>query len=126
MAGRTSDGKLATAISSMVVQVLRQYTGRGPTKSRTYLHDDLIVVVLQGTFTPAERSLVADGKGDLVLTNRRAFQGIMRADLIAGIEELTARTVIAFLCDDSLNPDVKVKSFLLAPLPAESTLEQQR
>lgn len=126
MAGRTSDAKLATAISSMVVHVLRQYTGRGPAKSRTYLHDDLIVVVLQGTFTPAERSLVADGKGDLVLTNRRAFQGIMRADLIAGIEELTARTVIAFLCDDSLNPDVKVKSFLLAPLPDESSLEQQR
>jgi uncharacterized protein YbcI len=114
-AERTSDGQLATAIASMVVQVLRQYTGRGPTKSRTYLNDELISVVLQGTLTRAERALVADGKSDLVLSNRRAFQGIMRADLVAGIELLTGRTVIAFLSDNSIDPDVKVKSFLLAP-----------
>ena len=106
---------IATAIASMVVQVLRHYTGRGPTKSRTYFNEDLIVVVLRGTFTPAERSLVADGKGDLVLASRRAFQSIMRADLIAGIESLTGRTVVAFLSDNSIDPDEKVKSFLLAP-----------
>ena len=115
MADRTSGGKLATAISSMVVQVLRQYTGRGPTRSRTYLNGELISVVLQGTLSQAERALVADGKSDLVLSNRRAFQSIMRADLIAGIEELTGRTVIAFLSDNSIDPDVKVKSFVLAP-----------
>jgi uncharacterized protein YbcI len=115
VADRFSDGQLATAIASMVVQVLRQYTGRGPTKSRTYVNEDLIVVVLQGTFTPAERSLVADGKGDVVLTSRRALHNIMRADLIAGIEELTGRTVFAFLSDNSIEPDVKVKSFLLTP-----------
>jgi uncharacterized protein YbcI len=114
-AARTTDGQLATAIASMVVQVLRQYTGRGPTRSRTYLNDELISVVLQGTLTRAERTLVADGKSDLVLSNRRAFQSIMRADLIAGIEELTGRTVIAFLSDNSIDPDVKVKSFVLAP-----------
>jgi uncharacterized protein YbcI len=115
MAHRISEGQLATAIASMVVQVLRQYTGRGPTKSRTYFNEDLIVVVLQGTFTPAERSLVANGKGDVVLSGRRALQDIMRGDLIAGIEDLTGRTVLAFLSDNSIEPDVKVKSFLLAP-----------
>ena len=114
-AARTSNGQLATAIASMVVQVLREYTGRGPTRSRTYINDELISVVLQGTLTRAESVLVADGMSDLVLSNRRAFQSIMRADLIAGIEELTGRTVIAFLSDNSIDPDVKVKSFLLAP-----------
>ena len=116
MADRTSGGKLATAISSMVVQVLRQYTGRGPTKSRTHLRDELISVVLGGTLTQAERALIADGYSDLVLSNRTAFQGIMRADLIAGVEDLTSRTVIALLSDDSLEPDVKLESFVLAPV----------
>ena len=114
-AARTSDGQLATAIASMVVQVLRQYTGRGPTRSRTYLNGELISVVLQGTLSQAERALVADGKSDLVLSNRRAFQSIMRADLIAGIEELTGRTVVAFLGSNSIDPDIDVESFLLAP-----------
>ena len=121
MADRTSGGKLATAISSMVVQVLRQYTGRGPTKSRTYLHDELISVVLGGTLTQAERAFIAAGNSDLVLSNRRAFQGIMRADLIAGVEDLTSRTVIALLSDDSVEPDVKLESFVLAPAATRPT-----
>ena len=121
MADRTSGGKLATAISSVVVQVLRQYTGRGPTKSRTYLNDELISVVLGGTLTQAERALIADGNSDLVLSNRTAFQGIMSADLIAGVEELTSRTVIALLSDDSLEPDVKLESFVLAPIATRPT-----
>jgi uncharacterized protein YbcI len=121
VAGRISDGKLATAIATVVVQVLRQYTGRGPTKSRTYLHDELISVVLGGTLTQAERALIADGNSDLVLSNRRAFQGVMRADLIAGVEDLTSRTVIALLSDDSLEPDVKLESFVLAPTAAGPT-----
>jgi uncharacterized protein YbcI len=121
VADRTSGGKLATAISSMVVQVHRQYTGRGPTKSRTYLHDELISVVLGGTLTQAERALIADGNSDLVLSSRTAFQGIMRADLIAGVEDLTSRTVIALLSDDSLEPDVKLESFVLAPVATRPT-----
>jgi uncharacterized protein YbcI len=110
-----SSGKLATAISNHVVQTLRHYTGRGPTRSRTYLNDELISVVLQGTLSRAERRLIADGEADLVLRTRKAFAGIMRRDLIAGIEALTGRTVIAFLSDNSIDPDIKVKSFLLAP-----------
>jgi uncharacterized protein YbcI len=110
-----SEGRLATAISNMVVQALRQYTGRGPTRSRTYIHDQLISVVLQGTLTRAERRLVADGKSELVLHTRKAFQGLMRADLVAGVEALTGRRVIAFLGSNSIDPDVNVESFLLAP-----------
>jgi hypothetical protein len=41
VAVRISGGKLATAIATVVVKVLRQYTGRGPTKSRTYLNNEL-------------------------------------------------------------------------------------
>jgi len=118
-----ADGQLALAIATMTVQVLREHTGRGPTRSRAYLNDDLISVVLQGTLTRPERALVADGKSDLVLSNRRAFQGIMRTDLIAGIEKLTGRKVIAFLSDNSMDPDVKIKSFLLAPQDATKVAE---
>ena len=41
----------------------------------------------------------------------------MEADLIAGVGALTGRTVITLLCDNKLEPDVKVLSFLLAPEP---------
>jgi uncharacterized protein YbcI len=113
--GVRSDGQLATAISTMVVRVLRKHTGRGPTKSRTRLSDDLIWVVVEDALTHAERTLVAHGNAELVLRVRQAFQDIMGAELIAGVEALSNRTVSAFFSDNTLDPDIAVEFFLLAP-----------
>jgi uncharacterized protein YbcI len=77
--------------------------------------EDLISVVVQDTLTHAERTLVANGKTEVVLAARRAFHDTMRAELIDGIEELTGRTVIAFFSDTAIDPDIALKSFLLAP-----------
>jgi uncharacterized protein YbcI len=103
----------AVAISNMVVRLMSEYTGRGPTKSRTYLQDDLITVVLQDTLTKGERSLVRDGKEELVLSTRLAYQMTMRQDLIAGLEQLTGRTVRAFMSANHMDPDVAVEIFVL-------------
>jgi len=108
-------GPLASAISNTVVRVISEYTGRGPTRARTYMHDDLITVVVQDTLTKGERSLVADGKSDLVLAMRKEFQDTMRRDLIAGVEDLTGRAVIAFFSANHIEPDAALESFLLAP-----------
>src|SRR5512142_1421604 len=94
------------AISNAVVRLLAEYTGRGPTKARTYIHDDYIAVVLQDTLTKGERSLVRDGKTDLVLSTRKAYQQTMSSDLIAAVEEITGRTVHAFLSDNRTDPDI--------------------
>jgi len=94
---------------------MREYTGRGPTKSRTYIDENLITVVLQDTLTMGERSLVRDGEADLVLTSRRAFQRTMSSQLIAAVEEHSGRKVLAFLSDNHLDPDVAVECFVLVP-----------
>jgi uncharacterized protein YbcI len=108
-------GSKTSAISNMIVRAMSEYTGRGPTKARTYLNDDLVTVVLQDTLTKGERSLVGDNLEDLVLTMRKAFQGTMRRDLIDGVEAIIGREVIAFLSDNHINPDIAVEVFLLAP-----------
>jgi len=108
-------GVTASAISNGVVRLLREYTGRGPTRARTYLNDDLVTVVLEDTLTKGERSLVADGETDLVLQARHAYQRTMRTDLIAVVEEATGRKVRAFLSDNHIEPDVAVESFVLEP-----------
>jgi uncharacterized protein YbcI len=120
------DGQLATAISTMVVGVLREHTGRGPTKSRARISDELIWVVVQDTLTRAEHTLVANGQAELVLRAREAFQDIMRADLIAGVETLTGRSVTAFFSDNALDPDIAVELFLLAPRVGAVVSESER
>ncbi len=110
---RAPDGERAAAISNLVVKLVNEYTGRGPTKARTYIAEDLVTVVLQDSLTKGERSLVRDGRADLVLRVRLAFQGTMREDLIAGVEGLTGRKVRAFLSANHMEPDVAIESFLL-------------
>lgn len=38
---------------------MSEYTGRGPTKARTYVNEDLVSVLLRDTLTKGERSLVS-------------------------------------------------------------------
>ncbi len=111
----TSSGTVATAISNAVVRLLSEYTGRGPTRARTYIQDDLVTVVLQDTLTKGERSLIRDGRADLVLTTRKAYQNTMGTDLVAAVEEITGRTVHAFLSDNHVDPDIAIESFVLEP-----------
>ena len=111
----TTTGPHGLAISNLVVRLLSEYTGRGPTKARTHFSDNLITVVVQDLLTKGERSLIRDGKADLVLETRRAYQLTMRDDYTAGIEEITGRVVIAFLSANHLDPDIAIESFMLAP-----------
>jgi len=113
---------MAAAISNAIVRLLSDYTGRGPTKARTYINEELISVVLQDTLTKGERSLVSNGETALVLANRKAYQNSMGPDLVASVEEISGRRVIAFLSDNHIEPDYAIESFVLAPRTA--TIEE--
>lgn len=105
------------------MRLLSEYTGRGPTKARTYIHEDLITVVLQDTLTKGERSLVRDGSIELVLANRKAYQRTMSLDLIACVESLSERQVLAFLSDNHIEPDIAVEFFVLVPRGNEASYD---
>ncbi len=94
---------------------MSEYTGRGPTKARTTIGKDVVIVLLEDTLTKGERSLAADGKTDLVLTTRFAFQETMRADLVAAVQDITGRDVAAFMSANHIDPDMAVEVFVLNP-----------
>jgi uncharacterized protein YbcI len=109
-------GPLLASISRAVVRIVHEYTGRGPTKARTSIRDDIVVVMLQETLLKAEQSLIRDEKDRVVVEIRRTFQQTMREDLSAAVQMLTERKVIAFMSDSHLDPDYSVELFVLAPL----------
>jgi uncharacterized protein YbcI len=114
----------SSAISNLTVRLLSRYTGRGPTRARTYFNDDIVSVVLQDTLTKAETTLLDNGQEELVLVTRRTFQDVMGPDLIAGIEQITQRKVIAFLSANHVNPDIAIETFLLAPAQEHTPAQQ--
>jgi uncharacterized protein YbcI len=117
-------GSLLSAISNAVVRIVHDYTGRGPTKARTSIRDDVVVVMLQESLLKAERSLIRDGKRQLVVDMRRSFQQTMRGELSAAVEMLTERRVIAFMSDSQLEPDYSAEIFVLESSPASDDLPE--
>jgi uncharacterized protein YbcI len=112
-------GELNAAISNALVRIQREYLGRGPTRARTSIRDDAVVVLLEDTLTKAERSLVDDGKEDEVLITRGSLQRTMREDMEAAVASLTGRSVVAFMSTNHIDPDIACEVFVLSPDPFE-------
>jgi uncharacterized protein YbcI len=112
--GKTSSqGQLTAAISNSVVRLFSEHTGRGPTKARTTVEGELVVVILRESMTQGERALVHRGKHAEVMQLRRAFQDTMSEDLVAVVERLTQRNVQAFMSANHIDPDAAAEIFLL-------------
>jgi uncharacterized protein YbcI len=114
-------GPRAAAISNGMVQLLHEYTGRGPTRARTTIADDLIVCLLADTLTKSERKLVDAGEERIVLEERGMFQRLMRAEATAMVERVSGRAVTAFMSTNHIDPDLAVETFVLAPSSVEAT-----
>jgi uncharacterized protein YbcI len=112
---RRALGEVKATISSEMVRLHSQYYGKGPTRAKTYIVDDLVVVVLEETFTRAERTLVERGEREAVQHIRRRFQQQMAEEFTSLVEQATGRTVRAFLSDTSVESDLSVETFLLGP-----------
>jgi uncharacterized protein YbcI len=67
-------GDVRGNISRRIVQLHKEYYGRGPTKAKTYFHGDLVVVLMRGGFTRVEETLLRGGRGEAVIQQRMEFQ----------------------------------------------------
>ena len=122
--GLPTGGELSVAISNGMVQLLRQYTGRGPTKARTTVGRDHVLIMIRDALTRGERTLVDAGYNDDVMSTRRRFQEVMRPEATSMVEELTGRVVVGFMSDNHANPDLGVEVFILEPDHQPALLEE--
>ena len=106
-------GGVNASLSRAVVGIMREYVGRGPTKARTSIEHDTVVVMMSDTLTKGERNLVAAGMEEQVRAMRRTFQESMRGALVAAVEEITGRRVLAFMSDNHIDPDLACEVFVL-------------
>jgi uncharacterized protein YbcI len=98
-----------------MVALLKEYYGVGPTQTKTYYHDDLVVCLLRGGFTRVERTLLEGGRGQAVIQQRMEFQEVMRDRFQQVIEDATGRRVVGFMSGNQQDPDMICEVFVLAP-----------
>jgi uncharacterized protein YbcI len=104
---------VSSAISRGVVRIYAELYGRGPTRARTYVDDDYVFTVLDGSFTVADRTLMRAGKARQVEETRRAFQEAVREQFIEVVESETGREVDVFMSQIDPGSEVAVELFLL-------------
>jgi uncharacterized protein YbcI len=104
---------LPSAISTAIVRLMRDYTGRGPMKARTTIRDNVVLVMLEQTLTKGEQVLVKKGRTENVLALRREYQEAMREESSQKIAELTGRGVIAMMSANHVAPDLAAEIYVL-------------
>lgn len=107
-----SDEVVIAAIGVEIRQIQALHHGHMPTSARTIWHEDIVVCVLQGIFTPAEAGRVVDGGFAGIRAERLDRRDALEPIYRALVETLTSRPVRAYMAE--IGPDdVAFEAFVL-------------
>jgi len=107
-------GEQLAAATNGIVKLFRDYYGRGPTKAKSYVLDDRILVcVLEETMTRVEQTLVENGNGDKVRDVRLTFHEAMAEEFMGEVSRCMGRNVITYHSQLTLDPDIGFEFFVL-------------
>jgi len=112
-----SKGQIEAQISEALIKFEKEYMGRGPDETKTYLVDDMVVVRLQRVLTPAEKQLAKSNESTkgrvLVKQVRTELLEKARPLLEKAISEITGRKVISLHTDISTVTGERIIAFTL-------------
>ena len=109
-------GSQLSELSNAIVRLYKEQFGRGPTKTVTsYAGPNLLITTLENSLTPAERLMAEMGEHQRLRDSRMFFQYATRGEFISAVEQVTGRTVRAFVSGIDTEQDVSSEVFYLEP-----------
>jgi uncharacterized protein YbcI len=105
-------GALLARISNEFVTMQKEYWGLGPVQAKSYMMDDVLLIIMRGGMTTAERTMLEFGQQDLVRSFRQTFENEMTQKLTSKIEDLTGRTVATYQSQVLFDPFVVAELFV--------------
>ena len=110
---RSDDGQsLLARISNEMVRAQKAFYGKGPTQAKSYILDDLLIIVMRGGLTTAEKTMLEFGQPDQVRQFRQLFENEMTERLTDMIEKLTGRKVLTYQSQIMFDPHLVVEMFV--------------
>lgn len=110
-------GTLEAQISEAVIKFEKEYMGRGPLETKTYIIDDMVLVRLKGALTQAEHQLAKSAENtkgrDLIKQVRVELIEKGRPLLEAVIESITKAKVKSLHTDISTATGERIILFTL-------------
>ena len=108
-----SQPSLRNAISNAMARIKREFYGKGPSRTRTFICDRIIFSILHDVLTPVEVTFKEAGRSALVRRTRLTFEDIMTRTFIGEIERLTGARVLAYHSQIVFDPDMAIEIFVL-------------
>ncbi len=118
-------GQLEAEISDAIIRFEKEYMGRGPLETKTYIIDDLVIVRLKGVLTKAECQLAESGEAssgrELIKRMRHALLEKGRPMLDAIVNDVVGVPVKSLHTDLSTVTGERLIVFSLAAIPELSS-----
>jgi uncharacterized protein YbcI len=113
--GRSS---ILMEVANTMVALYKAQFGRGPTQARAvWATDEALVVFLEDTLAPVERSMVRMGEHQRLRDMRMFFQYATVAGFCEPVERITGRKVRSFLSGIDTEVDgLSMETFILHPV----------
>jgi uncharacterized protein YbcI len=112
----TIDDEQLAAVTRSMVALHERYHHRKPVTAKTrLLGDDLLVCVMGGVYTDVEKTLIELQQSTTVPETRSEFQAAMQHKFVDEVERLTRRSVLAFISNSHIGPDLEIELFMLGP-----------
>lgn len=86
--------------------LLKESVGRGPTKAKTYLHEDCLMILLREGHTKTEGTMFGGGGERAVAQGRVDLSEMIRVPLTEVVERNVGRKVVGFLSSSQQDPDL--------------------
>ncbi len=102
---------LLARISTEMVRAQKKYFGKGPESAKSYMLDDFLLIVMRGSQTVAEKTMVDFGQQDQVRAFRQTFENEMTSRLIGMVEDLTGRKVLGYQSQLLFEPEAVIEIF---------------
>ena len=112
-----SAGRMRASLSNAMVGLKKELYGKGPTKVKTYLNDNIVFCVLEQGLTQNEKTLVAAGEQSVVRDYRLKFQEVVKNSSTEAVERITGRKVLGYHSQIVFDPDTAFEIFVLDEAP---------
>ena len=118
---KKTKGQIEAEISDALTRFEKEFMGRGPLETKTYIIDTMIIVRLSGVLTKAEHKLAATDGGnrgrDLIKQVRIELLEHGRSMLETSLKAITKRKVISLHTDVSTVTGERLIVFTLDKAP---------
>src|SRR3954468_13740534 len=105
-------GDVLARLSDEMVRAKKQFFGKGPEQAKSYMLDDMLIVVMRGGLTTAEQTMLRFGRQNMVRQFRQLFENEMTEVLTGLVEKTTGRTVVNYQSQIMFDPDIIVEMFV--------------